>query len=543
MVTGATAGIGLPTCLALGRSGARIVALGRNPERVSETAKRIASETGAIALGIAADVRSAADVEHAVERVLARFGRIDILVACAGILRPNAARTLQTLSRMSASDWDEVIDTNLKGVFLCNRSVLPAMIRQREGHIVNLSSTSGRKAYAFDSAYCASKFAVIGLSESVADEVRGFGVKVEALLPGAIDTGMWDQNGPFRRPDHALAPERVAECIVATLSLPRDTQLSNVRIEPTAKPGGPSILATAAEQERRAPVSSTKQNGDRRMIGNETRTENGHRQNGEGRVAGRVALVTGGASGIGRATARTFAEEGARVVVADFNSENVAATLAELESIGPGEHLGLTVDVRNEAEVEDMARAVEGRFGRIDVLVCCAAVLRGTGSIPRPLHTIEIEEWDQVLDTNLRGMFLCNRAVVPGMIRRRHGDIVNLSSVSGKQGRAHDAPYCASKFGVIGMSESLAEEVRSYGVRVQIVIPDAVRTPMWDQNGPVPCPPDALPPERVASLILSMVTLPADTILLGATIAPLRARKRAKKDRTPSEETTAVASE
>jgi 3-oxoacyl-[acyl-carrier protein] reductase len=257
------------------------------------------------------------------------------------------------------------------------------------------------------------------------------------------------------------------------------------------------------------------------------------------RLAGRVAIITGGASGIGRATAQIFAREGAEVVVVDVNAQNIDATLAELSTESPDArgHLGLSVDVRDENAVAAMARDVLDRFGRIDILVCCAAVLRGKGSFPRPLHQITTEEWDQVLSTNLRGMFLCNRAVVPSMIQKRQGDIVNLSSVSGKEGRAHDAPYCASKFGVIGMSEALAEEVRSYGVRVQLVIPDAVKTPMWDQNGPVPCPPDALPPERVAELVLHMVTLPADTILLGATIAPLRARRRGKREKNRNEET------
>ena len=250
------------------------------------------------------------------------------------------------------------------------------------------------------------------------------------------------------------------------------------------------------------------------------------------RLEGRVAIVTGGASGIGRATANLLAKEGARVVVADVNQQAIEATLGELEesSRAGGRHLGVMTDVRAEAAVEEMARKAGELTGEIDVLVCCAAVLRGKGSFPRPLHQIATEEWDQVLETNLRGMFLSNRAVVPAMIRQRRGDIVNLSSVSGKQGRANDAPYCASKFGVIGMSEAVAEEVRGYGVRVQIVIPDAVRTPMWDQNGPIPCPPDALEPERVAELIVYMVTLPADTILLGATIAPLRARRRAKRE-------------
>jgi 3-oxoacyl-[acyl-carrier protein] reductase len=241
IVTGATAGIGRPTCLGLARSLVRVVVVGRDRSRVVEFATEIERETGAAAVGVAADVRCECDVSHIAEVALERFGRIDILVASAGILRPVGAHTLQSLARMSASDWDEVLDTNLRGVFLCNRAVLPTMIRQRAGHIVNLSSTSGRKGYAFDAAYCASKFAVIGLTESVAEEVRGYGVRVEALLPGAIDTGMWDQNGPFRRPDYALAPERVAEIILASLSMPQDTSISNVAIEATAKPTAPSF--------------------------------------------------------------------------------------------------------------------------------------------------------------------------------------------------------------------------------------------------------------------------------------------------------------
>jgi 3-oxoacyl-[acyl-carrier protein] reductase len=244
IVTGATAGIGHPTCLGLGLSGVRVVAVGRDPSRVAGVAREIERETGGTAIGIAADVRRESDVSRMAETALERFGRIDILVASAGILRPSGAHTLQSLARMSVADWDEVLDTNLRGVFLSNRAVLPAMIRQREGHIINLSSTSGRKGYAFDAAYCASKFAVIGLTESVAEEVRGYGVKVEAILPGAIDTGMWEQNGPFRRPDYALAPERVAEYILTSLSMARDTHLTHVAIEATAKPGTNAFTVT-----------------------------------------------------------------------------------------------------------------------------------------------------------------------------------------------------------------------------------------------------------------------------------------------------------
>jgi len=240
---------------------------------------------------------------------------------------------------------------------------------------------------------------------------------------------------------------------------------------------------------------------------------------------GRVAVVTGGASGIGRATCLALIGTSANVVVVDVNRELVEQTVHAARAIG-GVAEGLVLDVRREADMEEMARRTMDRFGRIDILVASAGILRARGSSPKPLVQVTSEEWDQVLDTNLKGMFLSNRAVLPAMIKQHSGDIVNLSSVSGKQGRAHDGPYCASKFGVIGMSESLAEEVRPHGVRVQIVVPDAVNTAIWDQNGPVPRPANALPPERVADLIVHLVSLPEDTMLMGTVIMPFRARRR-----------------
>lgn len=255
------------------------------------------------------------------------------------------------------------------------------------------------------------------------------------------------------------------------------------------------------------------------------------------RLHGQTAIVTGGASGIGRATCQCLAREGAHVVVVDVNPQRVAEAIEEIQAAwgtagrGAG-FLGLALDVRSESDMQAMAQRALDSFGRIDILVACAGILRGTGSSPKPLAAIAVEEWRQVIDTNLTGMFLSNRAVLPAMLKQRRGNIVNLSSVQGRQGRAHDAPYCASKFGVIGMSEALAEEVRSQGIRVQIVLPDAVATPMWQQNGPVPMPTDALPPERVADLIVYLILLPEDTTLGAVTIAPFRTRRRlgAKKE-------------
>ncbi len=232
IVTGGTVGIGLTTCLALAKEGANVVVVARNQDRVMETVKELKRiKKGHQYLGLALDVRLEKDMDEMVKQTLNVFGRIDILITAAGILRARGG-FLRTLQQMSTNEWEEVIDTNLKGLFLSNKAVLPTMINQRSGNIINISSTSGRKGLAFDSAYCASKFGVIGLSEALADEVRQYGIKVQVMLPGAIETGMWNQNGPLPRPGDILVPERVADMIIFLLTLPEDVVLSTPIIEP-----------------------------------------------------------------------------------------------------------------------------------------------------------------------------------------------------------------------------------------------------------------------------------------------------------------------
>jgi NAD(P)-dependent dehydrogenase (short-subunit alcohol dehydrogenase family) len=244
-----------------------------------------------------------------------------------------------------------------------------------------------------------------------------------------------------------------------------------------------------------------------------------------------VAIVTGGASGMGRETCRALAAEGVRVVVADLSPEGLEETRAGLDAVPSGPHLGRRVDVSHEEDVASLVSYTKDSAGRIDILVHCAGVLRLPGSGPRLMTQTSTEEFDHVVGVNLRGTFLCNRAVAAVMVKQRSGQILNVSSTSGRKGRAFDSIYCASKFGVVGLTESLAEEVRSQGIRVQLILPDAVATPFWEQNGPVGMPDWALPPERVARVITHMLALPMDTVLENVVVMPLRARKRRTKDR------------
>lgn len=246
------------------------------------------------------------------------------------------------------------------------------------------------------------------------------------------------------------------------------------------------------------------------------------------RLEGKVAIITGGASGIGLATAEMLADYNVHCVIVDLQPNKVQEVCALIDR----DHLtslGLVLDIRSEEDMASMAQQTIGRFGRIDMLVHCAAILRGQGCGPKVLAETDVTEWDEVIATNLKGTFLCNRTVLPSMIRQHGGHIINIASISGKKGRAYDSAYCASKAGVIALTESLAEEVRQYGIKAQVIMPDAVATPIWNQNGPIPPPAYALSPERVADLLLYMLACPQDTLLDNMVIAPFFSRRRKKK--------------
>jgi NAD(P)-dependent dehydrogenase (short-subunit alcohol dehydrogenase family) len=221
-----------------------------------------------------------------------------------------------------------------------------------------------------------------------------------------------------------------------------------------------------------------------------------------------------------------LARAGAHLVVVARGQVRVDAVLEELEQINPQRsHLGLALDVRGERDMEQMAQLTLHRFSRIDILVACAGIGKGTSSsrlIPYSVAQMPLEEWAEILDTNLKGVFLSNRAVLPAMIAQRRGDIVNIvSSRGGTAGQPYAAAYCASKFGVVGLSDTLAAEVGSHGIRVQLLFPDAMDTPLLKGSPLVSL---CLSLESVADLIVYMVTLPDDCVLQRPIIAPVGVR-------------------
>lgn len=236
----------------------------------------------------------------------------------------------------------------------------------------------------------------------------------------------------------------------------------------------------------------------------------------------RSVIITGACGGIGSACAKLFAAHGAKLALVDCDGAKLSATAGEIDA----EILPLALDVGSEDQMAQMASRTLERFGSIDTLIAAAGILRTAGE-PRTVVETPYEEWRSIIDVNLTGTFLSNRAVLAAMLKRGTGDIVNISSTSGRQGRAFDAPYAASKFGIIGLSESLAEEVGRRGIRVQTLLPDAVRTSLWDQSGTTALkPPHMLSPDRVAEFILYLITLPRDAFLLNPMLYPLQVRTK-----------------
>jgi NAD(P)-dependent dehydrogenase (short-subunit alcohol dehydrogenase family) len=194
-------------------------------------------------------------------------------------------------------------------------------------------------------------------------------------------------------------------------------------------------------------------------------------------LKGSVAIVTGGARGIGRGIAYELAKEGARIAVADLpaTSADRNETIAEIARLG-GEAIGIDVDVREWAQVQAMAQHAIEHFGQVDILVNNAGVIK-----IGPVVAFAEEDWDLIMDVNLKGVFLCSKAIAGHMAQRRRGAIINLSSIAGKRGRAFASAYATSKWGVIWFTQSLAHEMAPSNVTVNAICPGEVATYMWNE--------------------------------------------------------------
>lgn len=195
------------------------------------------------------------------------------------------------------------------------------------------------------------------------------------------------------------------------------------------------------------------------------------------RLLGKVAIITGGGGGIGRSVSIHFAQEGAKVIVSDINMGSAEDTVKLIREAG-GEAGAVKTDITNKDEALAMAaETIKLYGGRIDILVNCAGTDK-KGAIT----DLSVETWDMLMNLNLKGTFLSTQAVIGTMIDQQYGRIVNIASMAGKTGEAMTSPYCASKFGVIGFTQSVALEVGKHNVTINAVCPGPVNTDLFKQS-------------------------------------------------------------
>jgi 3-oxoacyl-[acyl-carrier protein] reductase len=231
-------------------------------------------------------------------------------------------------------------------------------------------------------------------------------------------------------------------------------------------------------------------------------------------ILGAVALITGGNRGIGRAIALRLAQLGASVAICGRDTHALAATEAELKKSGSPVH-SQVADISQSADVSALVVRTQSVLGPISILVNNAGI-----GLFGPAHEKTEADWDRVLNTNLKSAFLVSRAVAPAMIQRGAGDIINISSLAGRNAFAGGGIYCASKWGLQGLSACMAEDLREHGIRISIICPGSVATEFSTRSSKDPS--KVLSPEDVAHAVEMIVTQAPQSFLSEIHLRPLR---------------------
>ncbi|XXG65090.1 hypothetical protein AAC387_Pa05g2882 [Persea americana] len=410
-------GIGSRTAKLFSQHGAKVVIADLNEEIGQAVCKELGPQGASF---IHCDVTKEDSVQNAVDAAVSKYGKLDIMFNNAGIVELPKPSIVET----EKSDFERVLSINVIGVFLGTKHAARVMIPARRGSIINTSSTASRMGGITPHAYTSSKHAVVGLTINAAIELGQFGVRANCVAPHVVPTPM--TTSVFKMGEEELAKRADSCSILKGISLKAED------------------IAEAAL-----------------FLGSD-----------ESRLEGKVALITGGASGIGSCTAKLFSQHGAKVVIADLNEERGQAVCKEL---GPQVASFIRCDITKEDNVQNAVDATVSKYRKLDIMFNNAGIIEPLN--PSIVET-EKSDFERVLSTNVIGVFLGTKHAARVMIPARCGSIINTSSVASRMGGLAPHAYTSSKHAVVGLTRNAAIELGQFSIRVNCVAPYVVPTPL-----------------------------------------------------------------
>ncbi len=434
IVTGGGSGIGQAVCRGLARQGRHVAVLDVDAAAAARTAHALdGGGTSAIALQV--DVADRSSVDRACDDVRSRLGPIEILVTSA------AVSGFVAFGDLTSDTWDRTLAVNLTGTFHCMQAAIPDMISRSWGRIVTVSSAAGQTGSPRQADYAASKGGVIALTKSVALEFASLGITANTVPPFAADTAML----------------RGAARVEASAER-RGTRRIRPRGAPRSRRGGRCGVHLLVF--RRSELRHWSGRGrERRCCHMSDRFS----------LQGRVAVITGGGTGIGRGTALVLAEHGADVVLAARRREPLETTASEVRALGR-RALTMPTDVTSADECQQLIDQTVAELGTVDILVNNAG-----GAETKSIRKWTEDEWHQVLAVNLGSVWFLSRAAASVMLEKGKGSIVNISSGASLVAMPQAAPYGAAKAAVNNLTGAMAAAWTPKGVRVNTIAVGAVR--------------------------------------------------------------------
>ncbi|KAK5998372.1 Peroxisomal hydratase-dehydrogenase-epimerase [Cladobotryum mycophilum] len=508
VVTGAGGGLGKAYALFFGSRGASVVVndLGGsfkgegNDSRAADVVVEEIRKAGGKAV---ANYDSVTDGEKIIETAISNFGRIDVLINNAGILRDIAFKNLQD------KDWDLIMNVHVTGSYKCARAAWPHFRKQKYGRVINTASAAGLFGSFGQTNYSAAKLALVGFTETLAKEGAKYNIFANAIAPiaasrmtetvmppdvlkalgpewivplvavlvhkssqengGIFEAGAghvaklrWERsNGLLLKPDESYTPGAIQK------NWSKVVDFSDAQY-----PTGPNDFLGLLEDSLKMPPAEQGEKVD---------------------FKGKVVLITGAGAGIGRAYALAYAKHGATVVINDL--VNPDTVVGEIKKLG-GEAFG----VKASAEDGDaIVKAVIDKYGRIDVVVNNAGILRD-----KAFTNMDDNLWNQVMNVHLRGTYKVTKAAWPYFLKQKYGRVLNTTSTSGIYGNFGQANYAAAKCGILGFSRALALEGAKYNIFVNTIAPNA-GTAMTATVMP-PEIVEAFKPDFIAPLVLLLTS-------------------------------------